>query len=102
MSTDRSELLNLKNLGTATVNILQAVGIHSRDELAQTGVVETYNRIKARNIQVSKVMLYALEGALQDLHWTELSPELKQQLVDRAEQAQAKQARAKQKSLTEA
>ena len=92
MGTDRSELLDLKNLGTATVNILQAVGIHSREELAQAGSVETYKRIKARNIQASKMMLYALEGALLDIHWTQLKPTLKQQLVDRAAQPQRNQA----------
>ena len=97
MSADRSELLDLKNLGTATVNILQAIGIHSREELAETGAVETYKRIKARDIQVSKVMLYALEGALLDLHWTELPLALKQQLVARAEQNQTNP-----NSLTEA
>lgn len=102
MSTDCSELLDLKNLGAATVNILQAVGIHSREELAQTGAVETYKRIKARNIQVSKVMLYALEGALLDLHWTQLPPALKQQLVDRAAQTQSQQIQTKKDRLTEA
>jgi len=97
MNRDRCELLDLKNLGTATVNILQAVGIYHRDELAQIGAVEAYKRIKARNIQVSKVMLYALEGALQDLHWTQLPPAVKQQLVTQAEQGQTNA-----NSLTEA
>lgn len=88
MSADQNALLDLKNLGTASVNILRAVGIHNRDELAQIGAVKAYKRIKARDIQVSKVMLYALEGALLDLHWTQLPPALKQQLVNQAEQDQ--------------
>lgn len=86
MTTSHSELLQLKNLGMATVNILQAIGINNYDELREIGSVEAYRRIKARDINVSKVMLYALEGALMDVHWNNLPPDLKQQLVAEAEQ----------------
>ncbi len=86
MTTSHSELLQLKNLGMATVNILHAIGINNYNELREIGSVEAYRRIKARDINVSKVMLYALEGALMDVHWNDLSPDLKQQLVAEAEQ----------------
>lgn len=85
--TSRSEdLLGLKNLGMATVNILNAVGVNTYEDLSEVGAVETYCRIKARGIHVSKVMLYALQGALMDVHWNDLTPELKAQLVAEAEQ----------------
>jgi DNA transformation protein len=86
MTASHSELLQLKNLGMATVNILHAIGINSYTELRDIGAVEAYRRIKARDINVSKVMLYALQGALMDVHWNDLSPDLKQQLVAEAEQ----------------
>lgn len=86
MTASHSELLQLKNLGMATVNILQAIGINNYNELQEIGSVEAYRRIKARDISVSKVMLYALEGALMDVHWNDLPPDLKQQLVAEAEQ----------------
>ncbi len=86
MTASHSELLQLKNLGMATVNILHAIGINSYAELREIGAVEAYRRIKARDINVSKVMLYALQGALMDVHWNDLSPDLKQQLVAEAEQ----------------
>lgn len=86
MTASHSELLELKNLGMATVNILHAIGINTYSELRKIGSVEAYRRIKSRDINVSKVMLYALQGALMDVHWNELSPELKQQLVAEAEQ----------------
>jgi len=86
MSASQSELLELKNLGMATVNILHAIGINTYSELREIGAVEAYRRIKARDINVSKVMLYALEGALLDTHWNELPPDLKRQLVEQAEQ----------------
>jgi DNA transformation protein len=79
------DLLELRNLGMASVNILHAVGINSYHDLAQVGAVETYCRIKARGIHVSKVMLYALQGALMDVHWNDLAPSLKAQLVSEAE-----------------
>lgn len=81
MNKVESELLKLKNLGSASVNILHAVGINSYDDLQQTGPVEVYRRIKARDIHVSKVMLYALQGALLDMHWNDLEPDLKQRLL---------------------
>jgi DNA transformation protein len=89
MNKDHSDLITLKNLGSATVNILHAVGINSYDDLKKAGPVEVYLRIQRRNIHVSKVMLYALQGALQDIHWNELDPELKQQLLDDASAALA-------------
>lgn len=84
MNKDHSDLITLKNLGSATVNILHAVGINSYEDLKKAGPVEVYLRIQRRNIHVSKVMLYALQGALQDTHWNELDPKLKQQLLDDA------------------
>lgn len=86
MSTSHSELLQLKNLGMASVNILHAVGINTYADLRRVGAVETYLRIKARDINVSKVMLYALQGALLNIHWNDLSPDLKSQLVAEVEQ----------------
>ncbi|HEY7884366.1 MAG TPA: TfoX/Sxy family protein [Cellvibrionaceae bacterium] len=83
-ATGSSELLQLKNLGVASVNILRAIGIHTYDDLRQAGAVNAYKRIKARDINVSKVMLYALQGALMDVHWNDLPPDLKQRLVSEA------------------
>lgn len=92
MTTSHSELLELKNLGMATVNILHAIGINTYPELRKVGSVEAYRRIKSRDINVSKVMLYALQGALMDVHWNDLPPELKQQLVAEAEQSSLSEA----------
>jgi len=85
MSKAPSDLSQLKNLGAASINILRAVGINTYEELKLTGPVNTYLLIKKRNIHVSKVMLYALQGALMDVPWNQLSPELKEQLLLDAE-----------------
>lgn len=81
----QSDLLALKNLGNTSVNWLHAVGIHTRDDLARIGPVQAYNRIRERGIKVSRVLLYALQGALLNVHWNELDPELKRQLVEEAD-----------------
>lgn len=86
MATHSSELLKLKNLGMASVNILHAVGINTYEDLKRVGAVEAFRRIKARDINVSKVMLYALQGALLNIHWNDLPPDLKLKLVEEAEQ----------------
>lgn len=86
MATHHSELLQLKNLGMASVNILHAVGINTYADLRNVGAVDAYRRIKARDINVSKVMLYALQGALLDIHWNDLPLDMKAQLVLEAEQ----------------
>lgn len=86
MTACQSELLQLKNLGVASVNILRAIGINTHADLKRLGAVETYRRIRARNINVSKVMLYALEGALMDIHWNDIPPDIKARLVQEAEQ----------------
>jgi DNA transformation protein len=83
---DNGDLLELKNLGATSVNWLRAVGIHSREELERIGPVAAYNRVRSRGIRVSKVLLYALQGALLGVHWTDLDPGLKQQLLAQADE----------------
>lgn len=85
MTSNSVDLIGLKNLGMASVNILHAIGINSYTDLSDIGAVEAYCRIRSRGIHVSKVMLYALQGALMDVHWNDLAPELKAQLVEEAE-----------------
>lgn len=81
------DLLELRNLGMASVNILRAVGINTYQDLAEVGAVDAYRRIKERGIHVSKVMLYALQGALMDVHWNDLPASLKAQLVAETEES---------------
>ena len=86
MTLKHDSLNELKNLGAASVNILHAVGVNSYQELQEVGPVGAYCRIKSRGIHVSKVMLYALQGALLDQHWNDLDTDLKKKLVEEAEQ----------------
>ena len=82
----QSDLLELKNLGNTSIHWLRTIGINSHEDLKAIGPVEAYTKIKRRNIKVSKVLLYALYGALTVTHRNDLSPSLKQQLIEEAEQ----------------
>lgn len=49
------------------------------------GAVDAYLYIKLRGIKVSKVLLYALHGALTDTRWNNIEAAEKQQLLAHAE-----------------
>lgn len=79
------KLIQLKNLGAASVNILNSIGIRYREDLARMGSVRAYRAIRQRGIRVTHAMLYAMEAALLDVPWQSLDPAFKQQLVNMAE-----------------
>ena len=80
-----NNLNELKNLGNTTIHWLQSIGIQSKQDLSDRGVVEAYNEIKQRGIKASKVLLYALHGAITDTYWNELDQETKQALLNKAD-----------------
>ncbi len=77
------ELQGLKNLGKTSAQWLHAVGIHNESDLRRLGAVGAYQAVKTRGFRISKVLLYAIEGALLDVHWNELSPDHKRALEQR-------------------
>jgi hypothetical protein len=71
----------MKNLGPKSSEWLASVGIHTLDDVAKLGVVETYKRVKAAYPEkVSLNLLYGLQAALLDLPWNELPPDIKSEL----------------------
>jgi DNA transformation protein len=61
------------------------VGIHSLDDVAELGVVESYRRVKAAFPEkVSLNLLYGLQAALIDLPWKELPLDIKNELKRQA------------------
>ena len=78
----------LLNLGPVTARRLAQVGIADEAALRKIGAVAAYRRVKhAFPREASLVLLYALEGALTDTPWLELSDQAKSRLrraVDRA------------------
>ncbi|AQZ93568.1 TfoX/Sxy family DNA transformation protein [Halopseudomonas phragmitis] len=86
MSND--ELLGLRNLGKTSVQWLHATGIHSLAELRKRGPVDAYCAVRARGFRASKALLFALAGALEDVHWNQLDPEYKARLLKQLERQQ--------------
>jgi DNA transformation protein and related proteins len=80
-----NNLSHLKNIGPVTAGWLNAIGIHSRDDLEAVGPVQAYHLLKLRGENVSLNLLYALQGALLDVHWNALSEEMKDELRQAAD-----------------
>ena len=77
----------MKNMGPKSSEWLASVGIHTLDDVARLGVVESYKRVKAAYPdKVSLNMLYGLQAALLDLPWNELPPDIKAELKKQVEQ----------------
>jgi DNA transformation protein len=76
-----SDLIELKNIGPASVRQLRAVGIADAAALRKLGAIAAYRRLKhAFPREVSLNMLYALEGALRGCPWNRLPPGVKETL----------------------
>jgi DNA transformation protein and related proteins len=71
----------VKNIGPKSREWLASIGVHSLDDVAKLGVVETYKRVKAAYPEkVTLNMLWGLQAALLDIPWNELPPDIKDQL----------------------
>ena len=81
-----TELISLRNLGKTSVQWLRATGIHTAEELHRRGPVAAYCAVRARGFRASRTLLFAIAGALQDVHWNQLDPDYKQQLLQQLEE----------------
>ena len=80
-----TKLIELKNIGNTSALWLTTIGINNSQQLQEIGAVEAYIRIQGRGIKVSKVLLYALEGALLNIHWNDIPEAKKERLRQQAE-----------------
>jgi len=77
----RDDLIKLKNLGEKSADMLIDIGITSPQQIEDLGAVEVYRRLQ-EHYKVSRVMLWALQGALMDLPYNQLPDDVKQSLLD--------------------
>jgi DNA transformation protein len=76
------ELLTIRNIGPKTISWLHAVGIHTQADLEDLGAVEAYKRLKtAFPDKVSLNALYGLQGAILNMPWNALPPDMKAELI---------------------
>lgn len=67
-------------LGPATSAWLASIKIKTRAQLARIGPLNVYSLLKASGHNVTLNLVYALEAALRDCHWTDLPDETKASL----------------------
>lgn len=82
----REDLLKLKNIGERSADWLLAIDIETAAQIEELGAAEVYRRLRAR-FPVSRNMLWALQGALLDLPYNQLPPDIKRALLDEAQGA---------------
>jgi len=76
----------MKNIGPKSSAWLASIGVHTLEDVARLGVVETYKRVKAVYPEkVSLNLLYGLQAALLDIPINVLSQYIRDQLKREAE-----------------
>lgn len=73
---------------------LEAIDVNTVEQLVSRGPVDVYQTAKARGFRANRVLLYALQGAILDIHWNDIDPNLKANLlaeVEGLENSQQKQ-----------
>ena len=71
----------IKNMGTKTRVWLHEIRIDTLEDLEAIGAVEAYQRLKAsRPTEISLNMLWGLQGALLDIRWNMITPDMKAEL----------------------
>jgi DNA transformation protein len=76
------ELSKLPNIGKVLEGQLNDVGIETVDDLIDIGSKEAWLRIKEMDDSACVNRLMALEGAIQNIRWHDLSDEDKKNLKD--------------------
>ncbi len=80
-------LESLQNIGPSSAKKLRAVGITSREELASTGAMNAYQRVKAAfPAETNSNLLYALVGALHGTPWQVVAAQMGQVLQGQADE----------------
>ncbi len=74
------KLSQLKNIGAKSEALLHQVGIMTVDDLDAIGAVEAWKRVRAIEPSASLVGVYALQGALMNMHWNDLPQDMKDDL----------------------
>lgn len=77
-----SELTSMENIGKEMAKKLESVGIDSSEKLTSLGSKQAFLKLKEIYPQVCLVHLYALEGAIHNMEFNNLSEEKKKELKE--------------------
>lgn len=79
---DEQRLSKLKGLGPKSEKCLNKIGIFTKSDLERIGPVDAFIRLRCEsNVKPSLNFLYAMIGALEDIHWTEVAKREKGRLL---------------------
>lgn len=82
MSNALRRIASLKNLGPKSAEQIIAVGIDGPDDVRELGAAVVFHRVKSRFPDSTSLnLLWALQGALMEVHWHDVPDEIKQQLL---------------------
>ncbi len=86
MKPDTHNLTRTKNIGPLVAKRLHEVGIYTLTDLAVITPAKAYiiltRKFQGINLPVT-LYLYALQGALMDIHWSRLPKRLQKELLDK-------------------
>ena len=82
----QSPIIDLPNIGPKSAGWLTTIGIHTRQDLEDMGIVPAYCLLKGQGYPVSLNLLYALYGALHNVPWNHVSLETKERLQAEVEE----------------
>lgn len=71
----------IRNIGPKSAAWLRQVGVRSEADIKRLGALEVFMKVRKAGFKPSLNLLYALEGAVQDCHWTALAADCKSELV---------------------
>lgn len=81
LAVEETGLAALGNLGRDSAQMLEAAGISTRSQLSELGAVGAYVAVRRKGLKPPLNLLYAIEGALRDIPWTDLPYPVRTQLT---------------------
>lgn len=76
-------ILDLRNLGPQSAQMLQRAGVATPEALRTLGAVDAYIKVLRTGAKPSLNLLWALEGAIHDVPWQEIAHAQRRVLLDR-------------------
>lgn len=83
VATAATPLAELPNIGPKSAGWLAAVGIRTRADLERIGAPDAYRMVKGHGYNASRNLLWAMQAALLNCHWTRLPARVKRDLAKR-------------------
>ena len=83
---DETPIEQLKGLGPRSAALLKTCGIESIEQLRDLGPIFAYATLQRGDHSETRNLLWAIAAGLEDRHWTSLTGDEKETLLDELEQ----------------